>query len=551
MPDQVSISWGGIAITAGFDFTFGPGIEPSTCALNSPPHEGATMVPQGNLVIQYAEDGGAGFTLTFPDCRLERPRLSIGGAQMWQLPIRDRRWKWAYGHVSGSYNVRQPDDSLLREKTPQELATLLFEAMGESGFDVGQLPNNARPEVAWDYSNPAQELAALADSLGCIVVLNPLTNKAELWPIGTGADSLPDLPRKGGSVGFSVPAKPSKLTMVGAPVLFAGTFAAGTAVGMDIDGRIKHIDELSYMPSNGWSEPGLVFDEDSIPGTYEDPATGEQRNICDLAAAWIWRAYRIEGLQDGTTWSPPLLLGTPDQPDAFEDIELLSEQVAQVELVDGSKRRRPAECLVIAYGINEFSEEEENTPKIYRSGFSIDTEEGLVVFSQPEFQLDENGSPSEAVVELWTSFRARKDGVYYRHTKTRDLDGSSNTEPRVEIRDELAREIDGDKDNVADVNTKMDYYLDAIAKEYDAQDSATARYVGIVPISIDGKVRQITWSKSSGGIWTQASIAREHNRFTPSFEDSRRKAKESRSIAKINRGEFERVAKIMEKQGLI
>jgi hypothetical protein len=531
--------WNGAQITAGFEFTFSPGIEPSTCVINSPPH--STGLDQfGTLVLQF----NGGVTLSFPDALLERPRLSVGNVQMWQLPIRDRRWKWKYGHISGSYNVKQPDETLLREKTPQELAAMLLDAMGESGYSVGSLPNNARPEVGWDYSNPAQELARLCDSLGCVVVLNPLANRVVIHSIGSGGN-LPDGPTKGGGIGFDAPAKPSSLMMVGAPVLFEDRFDCSDPVGIDIDGSVKPLNSLSYTPDGGWATTGLYFAEDDITGVYTDPVSGQERKICDLASSCVWRMYRITGRVLGG-WSPPLLANTPDAPQTFKDIELTGERIAKHTIPpDNAKVRQKASLHVHAYGEKETAEG--NLRRVFRDGFSIDSERQLIQFSQPQYLLNETtGLYSAAEVELWSSYRCKRDGKYFRYTRERTLGGSLGTKPRIEIKEELKQEVTDGADNAASVHTQADYYLDAIENEYTPQDSQTVRYVGIFPLSPDGKIRQVSWSASQSGHFTTVSIAREHNLYVESWEDRKRKAKVDRDTA-----DFDKVLAIMQRTKLM
>ena len=209
MADQATVTWGGVTRVMGFTFAFQPiGIEPSACVIRSPEELGAPSAA-GNLVLSYA-DG----SLTFVDCRLERPRLTANNSgRVRDLPILDRRWKWRFGLINGSYNLRQPDDTLKREQTPQQLATLLLEAMGETGFQVANLPNMPRPEVRWENSNPAQELAALCERLGCVVVFNPFQDRVEIH-VGGVAQSLPSGPTIGGSVGFDSPAAPDSIRPV-------------------------------------------------------------------------------------------------------------------------------------------------------------------------------------------------------------------------------------------------------------------------------------------------------------------------------------------------
>jgi hypothetical protein len=160
-----------------------------------------SLVPQATLPSEFGT-----LTLSFGSVSLELPgcRLDYGSVQrtttgeISQVSILDRRWRWRFGQISGTYNIRRDDASLEQgqagaissERTPQQLATLCLEAMAESQFDVSDLPNDARPTVEWDREVPAQALAALCDQLGTQVVLQ-LDNRVALRRVGQGAELPP------------------------------------------------------------------------------------------------------------------------------------------------------------------------------------------------------------------------------------------------------------------------------------------------------------------------------------------------------------------------
>ena len=172
MAGPTTCTFGNTTASRGFDFTFAPGVQPSVCMLYTVPHT-QTLPQVATLTIKTLSD----VTLTFRDCLLEDPKLSATtSGKYWTLPIKDRRWKWQYGAVYGHYNKPESNGTYTREKTPQELATILLDAMGEVGYDVSRLPNTVRPEHRWDGAVPAAELDALCASLACVVVLNPLTD---------------------------------------------------------------------------------------------------------------------------------------------------------------------------------------------------------------------------------------------------------------------------------------------------------------------------------------------------------------------------------------
>src|SRR5687767_10584317 len=127
MPGPSYATFANTTLSKSFNFTFSPGVTPSVCYIQTVPHV-ATLAQDGELRIGIV----GGTELNFPDCKLEAPRLDAGpGGSFWSLPVLDRRWKWQFAFVTGSFNVAKPDGTWLRETTPQDLAIKLFEAMGE------------------------------------------------------------------------------------------------------------------------------------------------------------------------------------------------------------------------------------------------------------------------------------------------------------------------------------------------------------------------------------------------------------------------------------
>ena len=203
--------------------------------------------------------------------------------------ILDRRWKWQYGEISGRYNIREKEEEYLidpdTEKKPRQLATLLLAAMGEVGYSVDELPNDNRPQKHWVSANPANELYQLCDSLGCRVVLG-LDNRVRLRRVGSGA-SLPVLGIEiSDSVGIDAQARPDSIKVVCGPTRYQARFFL-EAVGKDVDGRIKFLDDLSYRPDDGWGAA-------NVDGDFDDVRDESRCAAQKLAILSVFKWYRIE-----------------------------------------------------------------------------------------------------------------------------------------------------------------------------------------------------------------------------------------------------------------
>ncbi len=165
------------------------------------------------------------------------------------------------------------------ERTPQELAELYLNAMGEVDYDISELPDDTRPPVDHDYDNPAEALAALCESLGCRIVLQ-LDNTVKLVRSGAGA-GLPAEFLLEDSLTIDLPEKPDKIAVVCGPSLYQVDFPL-EAVGLDRDttsggdptDTIKPIDELSYKPSGGWGQIDLPLFADLSAADDEEDVSG-------------------------------------------------------------------------------------------------------------------------------------------------------------------------------------------------------------------------------------------------------------------------------------
>ncbi len=132
-----------------------------------------TCIPQNAGTLQAR--GTAQFvfgtnTVTLFDCAVDYASIELTtSGHVMRLKLLDFRWASRFGEINGLYNAILPDNTLDPdlERTPQQLATLLGDAMGLTSFDVTALPDDARPLVNWVCANPASELDRLCDLLGC------------------------------------------------------------------------------------------------------------------------------------------------------------------------------------------------------------------------------------------------------------------------------------------------------------------------------------------------------------------------------------------------
>ena len=541
MPGPTIVRFANTTLSRGFNFTFGPGVQPSTCLIETVPHT-QSLPNVGEL--RFETVGEAPFV--FRDCLLEQPRLIASEqGQYWALPIKDRRWKWQFGYIHGSYNVPRSDGSYLREASPKQLASILLAAMGETSYDVDRLPNDTRPEIEWNGHNPAAELDRLCQSLGCIVVLNPITDRTELWPGGDGA-TLPGGPTRGSAYAPVYPAQPHDIRIEAGDTLFQATFQT-TPVGLDTDGTWKKLIDLSYTPPGGWPNASPIngYSEQQIPGTYSQG--GRTLKKCDLATATAYRCYQVVALANKSPFNPgqfvpPLLQGTEYEPESARDVRLFDYLVDEELSADGGLR--PLSAIVYARWYRTTHATPAN-PIRYDSGFHFDSTHNILIFNEPLFltSTQQQTRYEPAVVRYECAFLAGKNGLFHRHLVEQSTGSNVSTPKRLiqrpDIRARVVYRYSTDntfttEQNLADTTQRLNYWGNAAQDEYGLQNGGTVNYEQLIPLSPDGLTQQITWS--GGGRRpprTTVSQAQRHNRFVPPLDEQRDRlaAKQAQVVA--------------------
>lgn len=533
--DQALVFWGGLDDFVAASMTYTPGVSPNVATITIPPQDASKLFASGPLLFTF---GSASWR--FEDCRLDsvRSRLTPRG-NTFELTILDRRWRWTeLGRISGFYNARdgeklKPDT----EKTPQEMAALCLGAMNETGFDVSQLPNDARPEVDWDYTRPAEALARLCELLGCMVVLE-LDNTVRIHRKYVGAQ-LPTINLQSGDIALN-PGDPPRTLAVACGRTRYQVELPVEPVGKETDGSIKPINDLSYAPDFGWENSDARW----FTG-FKDDKVKEKK----LAQETVYRWFRIK---------TPFWIPTIAEP--IDDVRrILPIENTQVEqwTVEGRRVDRPA-WLYGEFWDGDASTKkkidisdqdanlQEKTEAIWQHGFSIDQKTGIIKLSEQCYDEEE----SEIVVEsgglqkrtskqmvppkLWlrvaVSLRELETWGWRRYEVERDMPPphAAPDETRFYRHDDLVREIytdfaaDGQiVDNKSDIDTDAEFYLDQHVIEYNPKESLSAQYAGLRPIQVDGAIWQVGWAIQGGVGLTSATRNRENFALSVSVKEKR------------------------------
>lgn len=531
---QARLFFGNIELTNGWDGTFQDGVQPSAFLIRSPPHL-SSLDLFADLVIE--QDGRR---RTFINCHIADPVFDAGlDGQEWTLPILDRRWMWAGTTISGSYNVRQADETLLREKMPWEIATLLLNYLGEFNIDVSALVNDARPHITWEEASARDELDRLCNDFGCIVCIEQDGNrKVTIAKIGVGP-ALPPGPALGGEYSIAAKPLPSAVEVITDRTIYEAEFVL-EEIGMETDLSYKAPVDLSYIPHLGWGSqwPGITPD---VTGTYVDRFDGQTKDNRDLAIAYIFRAHRVVGIEAAGNWQP---WGTGAQPipewcvpwlepEKFKDLLLLSNRAAEIVIAIDPARSdfeiEPLPPMLTGTWHDWFKGDQ--VDKIWPWGFSLDTKHGIVITSQPAFKynpLTPEVPFTFAALKLRTAFYAGKDGVFNNFRISRSVPGSLPNAPLAPFfRKELRRRIIAARpveiDNIGPLVSELIAYATDLVANLTPTDSTTVEYEMIRDdIELSGKVRQITYAGGGGRSGTtKVSTGTPHNPYVETSDTQR------------------------------
>ncbi len=331
-----SIDYPGIKQIVGASYTRSQGIAPGVCLIEMAPQ---SLNPKDNDFVEIEQNGYLKFQfdtvetnvsssgtvstkenttqILMQGCRPDKASLRRSeNNEIWQIPIFDRRWKWKFGSFSGHWNIKKNGVIESRkEKTTRELADLCLEAMGEVDYntkDLDELEKNKklkyrkaiRPEVHWDRIAPAQALEELVNSVGYRVCLG-WDDRVSIRRAGEGA-LLPEDDLMSGGFESDLPEVPDSITVVGNHTMHEAAWGM-EAVGLDVDGKWKPIDHLSYLPKDehgnaGWhisSPPNFFRLEQALDEIKSNSKTKElivkrKKESLNLARDTVFRCYRLK-----------------------------------------------------------------------------------------------------------------------------------------------------------------------------------------------------------------------------------------------------------------
>lgn len=520
----------------------------------------------------------------FRDCAINDVFRAGGDVRTFTVQVLDRRWVWWRGRdvISGRYNVRRPDKTIIEEtqKSPQDLAKLCLQALGESGFDISRLPNkvdkDSAPEIEWDSIPPAQALDELVNLLACRVVLTS-ADRIAICPNGKGL-SLPDVRTKNDQNSIQSVAIPDSLKFIAGHTRWQGLLKL-RPVGLELpsiskkisksktgDGsRIRPVDDLSFAPSGGWKSSSPLYPDREV--TYGKD-TEERELAQQLAAQCVWRWFQVEGQVIGKT----IKLGPV--PGCDFEVKYLWQYRISDSILDTAEGENGARTQLAAYVVGQWYDSDlgssddstvvagNTKPNLrFPESVTIDSENNIVVFPRPMYMVDSSGNYAYPDLYLYCAYTLAdaKTRIPDRFTYKKSLPvrpvGTGAMPVKV---DDVFRKVvithqykqgagyllKSTTPNDDEMTKAANYYLGAKAQELNFASGTDREYEGFLDISPDGAIQQVTWGLNDGEGFTRASRNTEHSIYVPRYAQRQLTAQvatinmQLEEIKKIRRGEL-------------
>ena len=610
------VTYPGVQSVLNFEFTDSAGLSPSRAYLDIMPQDEVPLL-DGDLDIYYFDDSNGSYHITIKDMHLDSANYQRdSGGKVVRLNLMDERWRWGFGEISGRYNFRQakcydaafaegaavdfvdPD----HEKNPQEMAELLIEAMGysDSDWDYSILPTEPRPNVDWDHTNPAQELARLADQFGCRIVPVRSDGSWAIVKLGEGADLPDQWPYQDPGDGIDPVEAPDYLKIVTAPILYEARLPL-EAVGKDYDTLFYPLSELSYCPNGGsfiYSDPEF-WDIDNTREILPDESLVSPQ---ELAQQTIYKCFKLQGASLALQGAEHdfVIPGISDPVDVQRIIITEDRVVSQIS--NGSTSVVPLHAFIEGtFWDDRKSADSGNYPLGTRLDISLlsqkymddddvsysfslsnseDVRHSLISFNaqvtswamvpNPAGGANIESFMNPPTLYLHTAVKIRDAGTWqamrderYRYIGTGPEPTDGPDSNGVFIKTIIKNDIqpwyrgryttDGTLvdtlDNHELVTKQCDAYLDDLEQIYEVVNNERRRYIGLYPIDLDGKIQQVSYHIGSQGQDTIASKNTEHDFELPTYDD--RRAREARKNPENREARAEEIREELRQKGIV
>lgn len=567
MPDrQGRALWPGVQGFLTCSYTVSHGITPGIASLTIPEQDVSRIAGYGTLVIT----DGIG-TVAIPRAKVVDVKFS-GGAGVPRtitLLIADRRWMWRFGGISGNWNQIDPypdpesfpPDEFVASGGPYMPGT--YRTAEKLLADCLLKLNETYPLIApapiipiactWDNEPPAQAMQGLCDTLGYTVAYQPgPLDRVLISQKGLGFElpNLPSVTSFGG--GIDPPERPNAFQLVGGDTIW-NDYLELEPVTLEQSGAVVSIYEASYTPSVGWGR--------CAPPNFGQVFTEFGPERCELAKRHVWRTFRVKVRDTATGDQKFINVPKYGKVTDRKQIVLGTQVFGLTKDERGQQRTEPPYIVGSVFYPRAFDRPENGSVALGAFGNTvtgqqripvrpqIDSARGLVTFDRHLFRnlavtsagaataAPSSGGIGDPELYLYTSFRIRTlAGMVFDKflaAGASPVAADPLCPPEFVRHPELVAiinvvrnasqgfRVDDVTDNLEDLKAAADYYLNAADRQYQLTVATERTYAGIVPISPDGAISQVTWSVGGGPATTHASRNSEHSTYVPTFAERR------------------------------
>ena len=405
---QGTIAYTGITKLKGGKYRQIRGIVPDRIQVKMVPQV-ASIPETGTITFAYGVD-----TLTLPNCLADfsNVRISKNGFTG-SITFLDRRWLWSrYAAVSYHWNERDALGDLITatQLSLRGMVSQLLDDIGETGYDVTDVPTDFYPEVDVYGMRPDLLLDQITSEWGFGICLGFGSEGVVISLIGSGT-TLPTTNVMMREEGLDPPTPPQYVRTTFAPSVAQARLKL-VAVGLDTDGTVKLLDDLSYIPAAGWEAEHP--DMPNIMNTY-----GKDSVEYQLAMISVYRWYIVNKFADDT-------LDLPDGSgtlSAISDILPLKSRLLESEVRSG----RPHHPQPRVYGkhmqLVAPAQGHSSVDDIVGVPFTLDEYRGLVQFTKPMYQIDYSTDEILAAeLYLEAAFKVRNSTTNQFNVYTKDIE---------------------------------------------------------------------------------------------------------------------------------
>jgi len=435
------------------------------------------------------------------------------------IQVADQRVLWKWGRISGVYNQPAADGSANQELPADVLLRdALLAAPGVSSVN-STAPSYIYPPVAWRAENPASAAQELCEQLHLGISISP-SGQVYVRSLDSYNPAFPSGYQTADEATTGNLVKPAKIVVIGAQHIVDVTFEDLIAVGLEIDGTVRPIADLSYAPAHGWGSEPLTFPS-LAGGTYGGTAYTKQE-AQELARKCIWRWYALDLTDDEREQYLPLC-GT----------------LAETATVDGNEEHRPpyVESTRAIFDGTKWIKLDQGVINV---PFTLDRAAGLVKFTEPVYTVSTDGASATAIVAPTMDLRAayemkwwQDDCHYvYEYNVRGGIAGTEHVHHVPELRAFYASPF---PENGSDLDAYAAQIAVKIAGEYNEDGPASRSYPAIKNVTPAGTIRSVQWDVSERGATTvvQKNFDAPAVSTMPSYKEKLRRREQKVVVQKV------------------